>query len=137
MILKVRHAMKPDPQVVDSETTVTEAACRMIQAGQDTVIVVDGDTIRGTVDLKNLVRYTYTQGFRPHQTPIGEITNCDIILARPNTSLEDCLTIMTELKQSTLPVVDGKLVGSINIHDLLKTQPKTKPLAIMPEIPNP
>lgn len=134
MILKVRHAMKPDPQVVDSETTVTEAACRMIQAGQDTVIVVDGDKIKGTVDLRNIVRYTYTQGFRPHQTPISEITNNDIILARPNTSLEDCLTIMTELKQDTLPVVDGKLVGSINIHDLLKAQPGTKPHLVNPEI---
>jgi CBS domain-containing protein len=134
MILKVRHAMKPNPAVVDSETMVTDAACKMIQAGQDTLIVQDGDNIRGTVDLRNLVRYTYTQGFRPHQTPISEITNCDIILARPNTSLEDCLTIMTELKQDTLPVVDGKLVGSINIHDLLKAQPQTKPHVVMPEI---
>jgi CBS domain-containing protein len=126
--------MKSDPQVVDCETTVTDAAYRMIQTGQDTVIVVEGDTIKGTVDLRNLLRYTYTQGFRPHQTPIGEITNKDIILARPNTSLEDCLTIMTELKQSTLPVVDGELVGSINIHDLLKAQPKTKPHLALPEI---
>ena len=134
MILKVRHAMKPNPAVVDSETMVKDAACQMIQAGQDTVIVADGDNIRGTVDLKSLLRYTYTQGFRPHQTPISEITNCDIILARPNTSLEDCLTIMTELQQSTLPVVDGKLVGSINIHDLLRAQPKTKPHLVAPEI---
>jgi len=134
MILKVRHAMKSNPTVVDSETMVTDAAYRMIQEGQDTVIVVDGEKIRGTVDLRCLTRYTYTQGFRPHQTPIGEITNNDIILARPNTSLEDCLTIMTELKQNTLPVVDGKLVGSINIHDLLKAQPGTKPSLVVPQV---
>ncbi len=131
MILRVRHAMNTAPTVVQAEITVTEAATRLIQTGQDTVIVLDGDKIKGTVDMKNILRYTYTQGFRPHQTPISEIANSEIILARPNTSLEDALTIMTELKQDTLPVVDGALVGSINIHDLLKTQPKTKPLQAM------
>jgi len=58
MILRVRHAMKSDPQVVDCETTVTDAAYRMIQTGQDTVIVVEGDTIKGTVELRNLLRHT-------------------------------------------------------------------------------
>ena len=127
MILRVRHAMNTAPQVVDCETPVSDTAYRMIQAGTDTVIVTEGKKIKGTVDLRNILRYTYTEGFRPRQTPIGEIANSDIILARPNTSLEDALTIMTELKQDTLPVVDGELVGSINIHDLLKAQPKTKP----------
>ena len=132
MILKVRHAMKTNPTIADIETTVTEAVHKMIQSGQDSIFVLDGESIKGVVDLRNVLRYTYTEGFRPNQTPVSEITNSDIILARPNTSLEDCLTIMTELKQNTLPVVDNKLVGSINIHDLLKTQPQTKPLETSP-----
>ena len=132
MILKVRHAMKPNPTIADTETTVTEAVHMMIQSGTDSIFVMDGNDIRGIVDLRCVLRYTYTEGFRPNQTPVSEITNCDIILARPNTSLEDALTIMTELKQTTLPVVDDKLVGSINIHDLLKTQPQTKPLETSP-----
>ena len=131
MILRVRHAMNTAPTIIQSETTVTETATTLIQTGQDTAIIVEGEKIRGTVDIRNILRYTYTQGFRPHQTPVSEITNSDIILARPNTSLEDALTIMTELKQDTLPVVDGTLVGSINIHDLLKAQPQTKPLQVM------
>lgn len=128
MILKVRHAMKSHPTTVDSEATVTETAHIMIQSGEDTLIVLDREKIKGTVDLRCLLRYTNTQGFRPNQTPVCEITNCDVVLTRPNTSLEDALTIMTERKQDTLPVVDDELVGSINIHDLLKAQPQTKPL---------
>jgi CBS domain-containing protein len=134
MILKVRHAMKTNPTIVDMDTTVTEAAHMMIQSGQDAIFVVDGKEIKGIVDLKNVVRYTYTEGFRPSQTPVSEITNEEIILARPNTSLEDALTIMTEFKQDTLPVVDRELVGSINIHDLLKAQPQTKPLETSPHL---
>jgi len=134
MILKVRHAMKNNPTIVDMDTTVTEAARKMIQSGHDAIFVVEGKEIKGIVDLKNVVRYTYTEGFRPNQTPVSEITNDEIILARPSTSLEDALTIMTELKQDTLPVVDKELVGSINIYDLLRAQPQTKPLKTSPHL---
>ena len=132
MILKVKHAMRSDPTIVDKDITVAEAAHRLIQSGHDTIFVVDRKEIKGVVNLKNVVRYTYTEGFRPSQTPVSEITNEEIILARPNTSLEDVLTIMTELKQGTLPVVDEELVGSINIYDLLRAQPQTKPLETSP-----
>lgn len=128
MIIKVRLAMKTHPTTVDTDTSVSEAARMMIQSGADTLIVLENNIIKGTVDLRNVLRYTYTQGFRPNQTPVGEITNSNIVFVRSNTSLEDALTIMTEMKQDTLPVVDDELVGSINIHDLLKAQPQTKPL---------
>jgi CBS domain-containing protein len=126
--------MNTTPHTVDADTTVTETARNMIQTGATTAIVTKGDKIKGIVTQSSILRYTYTPGFRPQQTPVSEITNNDIILARPNTSLEDCLTIMTELKQDTLPVVDNKLVGSINIHDLLHAKPHTKPQQTMPPI---
>ena len=130
MILKVRHAMRHEPATIDSETSVEETAQVMIQSGLDTIIVINQDKILGTSNLRNVLRYTYTEGFRPSQTPISEITNPDIIFVRPNTSLEDALTIMTETNQDTLPVVDGALVGTINIRDLLKTQPQTRPTPV-------
>ena len=128
MILQVRHVMHTDPPTVDGELTVTETAHRMIQSGQDTVIVMKDQDIKGTVDLRNIVRYTYTQGFRPNQTPISEIINTNTVLARPTTSLEDAITIMTETKQYTLAVVDDSLVGCISICDILKAKPDIKPL---------
>jgi CBS domain-containing protein len=126
--------MQTQPPTVDAEETVTETALRMIQSGQDTMIVLDENHIKGTVDLRNVLRYTYTQGFRPNQTPVGEITNSNTIFARPTTSLEDALTIMTETRQYTLAVVDDDLVGSITIYDLLKAQPHTKPLETSPHM---
>jgi CBS domain-containing protein len=130
MILKVRHAMRHEPLTIDAETPVSETAQVLIQAGLDTLIVVDRDNILGTINLRSVLRYTYTEGFRPNQTPISEITNSNVIFVRPNTSLEDALTIMTETNQDTLPVVDGELVGTINITDLLKTQPQTRPTPV-------
>ncbi|TRO53569.1 CBS domain-containing protein [Candidatus Bathyarchaeota archaeon] len=131
MILQVRHAMQTKPYTIDSEETVTETAYRMIQIGTDTLVVLYENEIKGTIDQRDVLRYTYTQGFRPNQTPVSEITNSDVVFARPTTSLEDALTIMTETKQYTLAVVDRELVGTINIFDLLKAQPQTKPLEVI------
>jgi CBS domain-containing protein len=89
--------------------------------------VLDKKKIKGIIDSHKIFRYTYTEGFRPNQTPVGEIANSGIVLARPNTSLEDALALMIELKQETLPVVNSKPVGTINIYELLKFQLKTKP----------
>ena len=128
MILQVRHAMKQKPPIIDYESTVIEAAQKLIQTGYDTIIVMAGSEIKGVVTVKKLLYYTYTQGFRPKQVPISEITDTEILLVRPTTSLEETLTIMIETKNNTLPVVDNKLLGTININDLLKTQPQTKPI---------
>ena len=128
MILQVRHAMKQKPPIIDYESTVIEAARKLIQTGYDIIIVMEGSEIKGVVTVQKLLYYTYTQGFRPKQVPISEITDTEILLVRPSTSLEETLNIMIETKQNTLPVVDNKLLGTINIIDLLKTQPQTKPI---------
>jgi signal-transduction protein with cAMP-binding, CBS, and nucleotidyltransferase domain len=120
--------MKQKPPIIDCESTVIEAAQKLIQTGYDTIIVMAESEIKGVVTVQKLLYYTYTQGFRPKQVPISEITDTEILLVRPSTSLEETLTIMIETKHNTLPVVDNKLLGTININDLLKTQPQTKPI---------
>jgi CBS domain-containing protein len=127
--------MRSDPVFIDSEVSVTEAIQIMVQTGQDVLIVSDGDQIMGIVDPRVILRYTYTEGFRPNQTPVSEITNSEIIFARSNTNIEDVLAIMIEERQDTLPVVDAELVGYINIFDILKTQlHRTKTEVISPMV---
>jgi CBS domain-containing protein len=118
--------MKLNPPTIDSEKTVIEAAQKMIHTGYDTVIVTSKNEINGVVTIQKLLKYTYTKGFRPKQVPISEIVDTDILLVRPSTSLEETLTIMVETGHNTIPVVNNELLGTINIHDLLKTQPQTK-----------
>ena len=89
MIFKVRHVMKSDPIIVDAEASVAEAAYIMVQTGQDILIVSDGAQIMGIVDPRVILRYTYTEGFRPNQTPVSEITKSEIVFARSNSKLED------------------------------------------------
>lgn len=124
MSLKVRHAMKAHPYTVPHKATVTETAWMMITAGIDTIIVTKNDEILGSVTVKEILRHTYTPGFNPEEAKIGSITNEEIMLARPNTSLNDVRALLTESDVDTLPVVDKELVGYITLRDLLTVQPE-------------
>jgi CBS domain-containing protein len=98
----------------------------MITAGIDTIIVTKNGEILGSVTVNDILRYTYTPGFNPKKTSIESITNEEIMLARPTTTLSDVRTILTESKVYTLPVVDKELVGYITLRDLLTVQPEQK-----------
>ena len=124
MILQVRHAMKGHPFTIPHDASVTETAQTMITAGIDTIVVIKNDEILGVVTSNDILRYTYTSGFNPAKTTVEGITNEDIILARPTTSLDDVRNIMTESTTNTLPVVDRELVGYITLRDLIRVQPE-------------
>lgn len=123
MILQVRHVMKEHPFIVPDDASVTETAQLMITAGIETIVVTKKEEILGTVTSNDILRYTFTQGFNPAKTNVGSITNEEIMLARPNTSLEDIRKILTESGSNTLPVVDKELVGYITLRDLIEVQP--------------
>ena len=126
MILQVRHAMKGHPFTIPHDATVTETAQTMITAGIDTIVVTKRDEILGVVTSTDILRYTYTSGFNPAKTNVEAITEEDIMLARPTTSLDDVRNILTETEMNTLPVVDKELVGYITIRDLIRVQPEKK-----------
>ncbi len=123
-MLQVRHAMKTHPFTMPHDASVTETAQTMITAGIDTIVVIKQEEILGTVTSNDVLRYTYTADFNPAKTTVETITNEDIMLARPNTSLADVRNIFTESGINTLPVVDKELVGYITLRDMIRVQPK-------------
>jgi CBS domain-containing protein len=124
MILQVRHAMGGHPYTVPHDAKVTDVARMMITAGINTIIVTRDHEILGSVTVNDILRHTYKPGFNPNEETIGSITDEDIMLARPTTSLSDVRAILTESNVDALPVVDRELVGYITLRDLLKVQPE-------------
>ena len=116
--------MTGHPHSIPHDATVTETAMTMITAGIDTIVVTNKKDIFGAVTSNDILRYTYTADFNPAKTPVGSITNEDIMLARPSTSLYDVRNIMTESRTNTLAVVDKELVGYITLRDLIRVQPE-------------
>jgi len=120
MRLQVRHAMNRDPVTIQHDYTVREAARMMIDFGLDTLIVTVEDEILGAVTYRDVLNSLLTPGFDPDHATIGDVTDEDLVMVRPSTSLGDATEIMLEADRGTLPVVDGELVGYISFSDILK-----------------
>jgi CBS domain-containing protein len=54
-------------------------------------------------------------------TPVQAIMETNVIYAKPEQSVEECMAVMTDKKVRHLPVIqDGSLIGIISIGDLVQ-----------------
>jgi CBS domain-containing protein len=95
-------------------------------------VVTENEEILGIVTSDVILKYTYSADFNPAKTMVERITEENIMLARPTTSLDDVRTILTETGRNTIPVVDKELVGYITIRDLLTVKPEKTEAQVIP-----
>ena len=54
-------------------------------------------------------------------TPVRDIMSAPVITVQPETSVEQCMQLMTERRVRHLPVLDaGRVIGVVSIGDLVK-----------------
>ena len=133
MIPRVRHIMKRDPVTVDENYTVREAALVMIEFAIENLLVTSNRKTLGAVTYRDIIRYLIKTESDPNDTFIGEITDQNMILVRPNTPLEDAITLMLETDRNTLPVVDSEIVGYISYTDILRAVKRIEAIPIAEE----
>ena len=87
---------------------VDESNGKRIPAG----IVTDRDVTVGVVAL----------GLDPERTPLGEVIGPEIVCAREDTGVAECVAMMRQKGLRRLPVVDaaGVLVGLVAADDMLE-----------------
>ncbi|MGV6859212.1 MAG: KpsF/GutQ family sugar-phosphate isomerase [bacterium] len=116
----VMHADADIPQV-GPDTLMSDALVEISQKGLGFTTIVDQGTLVGVYTDGDL-RRSFENPVDIHSTPIREqmITPCTSI--HVNALAVDALNLMEEKGISALPVLssDEKLVGAINMHDLLR-----------------
>ena len=133
MIPRVRHIMKRDPVTVDEDYTVREAALVMIEFAIENLLVTSNQKPLGAVTYRDIIRYLLRREPDLDYTFIGEITDQNMILVRPNTPLEDAITLMLETGRNILPVVDSEIVGYISYTDILRAVQRIEAIPISEE----
>jgi signal-transduction protein with cAMP-binding, CBS, and nucleotidyltransferase domain len=105
---------------VDAEATVLEAAQMMIDANVGSLLVSVDGRIKGIVTERDYLRRVVLEG-RDSATSVGEIMTSPLIVVSPDTSVEDCQSLITERRIRHLPVAEGgEVVGMISIGDVVK-----------------
>jgi CBS domain-containing protein len=108
---------------IRGDASVFEAVKAMVDANVGSLLVTDGDEIAGIVTERDYLRRAALAGRSDDATPVREIMSAPVICVTPETSIDECMALMTERRIRHVPVVDsGELVGMISIGDLVKFQ---------------
>jgi signal-transduction protein with cAMP-binding, CBS, and nucleotidyltransferase domain len=108
---------------VDADATVFDAAQRMIDANVGAMLVSVRGRISGIVTERDYLRRVTLEGRADRDTPVREIMSSPLIVISPDTTIDECMALMTEQRIRHLPVAEhGDVVGVISIGDVVKFQ---------------
>ena len=106
---------------ITKDASVFDAIKLMADRGVGSLLVMDGDELKGIVTERDYARKVIIKGRASESTPVADIMTTDLVTASLTQSVNDCMTLMSERRIRHLPVlVDGKVAGMISIGDLVQ-----------------
>lgn len=121
--LKQLLAEKSRPlAVVAPGDSVFHALGIMAKHDVGAVLVLDGEQLVGIFSERDYARKIILQGKTSKETLVREIMSDRVAYVSPETTLDQCMALMTEKHFRHLPVLenDERLVGMVSIGDLVK-----------------
>jgi CBS domain-containing protein len=101
------------------EATVFEAIQLMAARNSGALVVMSGDRLEGIFTERDYTRKVALQGKSSKDTLVSELLSHQVHVATPQSTVEDCMRIMTDNRVRHLPVLNGEtLVGVVSIGDL-------------------
>ena len=99
---------------------VLDAAVRMNELGIGGLVVVDGDRAIGMFTERDILRRVVAARADPATTRVRDVMTTPIAMCRPDTTIAECRSMMTEKRVRHLPIMDGSaLRGIVTIGDIL------------------
>lgn len=117
---RVREVMVHDVMTVDASATLAEAARRMRDGNVGALPVVSDGQLVGMITDRDLVVRAMADGVDPSAARIGGFSTRDLVCARPESSIEEAMEVMSECQIGRLPVVDrdNRVVGMVTLSSL-------------------
>ena len=120
-VLDILEEKGNDVYRIDADETVLEAARRMVEANVGSLLVtVEGEVV-GIVTERDYLRRVAVEERTGTDTFVREIMSSPLIVVTPQTSIDECMALMTDRRIRHLPVTNGgEVVGMVSIGDLVK-----------------
>jgi CBS domain-containing protein len=110
---------------IEADASVLDAVKRMVEANIGSLVVTDGDEIAGIVTERDYLRRVAHEGPADEQVAVREIMSSPLIVVNPQTTIDECMAVMTDQRIRHVPVVDkGEVVGIVSIGDVVKFKSK-------------
>jgi CBS domain-containing protein len=106
---------------VGPETPVLEAIRAMAEHHVGALLVMKGEVLAGIVSERDYARKVILLGRSSGDTPVRDIMTTPVLTVSPETSVEQCMQLVTDKRVRHLPVLEaGRVVGMVSIGDLVK-----------------
>ena len=106
---------------ISPDTIVFNALEIMVEKNVSALLVMENEKLVGIFSEKDYARKVILKGKSSRETRIGEIMTGELITVSPDTTIDECMRLMTNKFIRHLPVVeDGNLIGIISIGDVVK-----------------
>jgi CBS domain-containing protein len=117
---------------VSPETTLLRALEIMADKNIGSVLVLDAQRVlAGIFSERDFVRKIIIKGRAMETTAVKEIMTSRVLYVTPETTIADCMSLMTEKRIRHLPVLEGgKAIGVVSIGDIVKELLKEQELMI-------
>ncbi len=120
----IGEIMKKKVIFLPQEGTVKEAAKLMKENRVGSVVIVEGSAVRGIVTERDIVRKVVAKG-KSYDTKVEEIMSSPVIVATPDTTIDQAARVMKEEGIRKLPIIDknGYLQGIVTSDDIVRVFP--------------
>jgi CBS domain-containing protein len=106
---------------VAPDLSVFDAIKLMADKLVGSLIVMDGEQLRGIVTERDYARKVIIKGRSSESTLVSEIMSTDVLTTSSSQTVNQCMELMTERRIRHLPVVeDDRVIGMISIGDLVQ-----------------
>lgn len=110
-----------DVLTIESDASVYDAVKRMVERNVGSLLVTVNGRIEGIVTERDYLRRVTLEGRNDRETPVAEIMSSSLIVVTPETSVDECMSVMTDHRIRHVPVVDdGEIVAVVSIGDVVK-----------------
>ena len=108
-------------KTIDSKRSVYEAIVMMDDHHIGSLVVTDDGKLAGVVTERDYACKIIVKGRASKTTQIGDIMSDRLVVVKPETTINECMALMTDKRIRHLPVLDGEeLVGLVSIGDVVK-----------------
>ena len=119
IVPRVRDLMTSEVVTVEPQTSIADAARRMIQQEKGPLPVVEGDRPVAMVTDRDIIARVVAEGRDPNSVTVEDIATRELVTIGPDQDVTQAARLMAEHQLDRLLVVEGgRLVGIISEADI-------------------
>src|SRR5438105_15883143 len=123
--MQIREVMSHDVDLIDPNSTIRDAACKMRSDDIGALPVGENDRLIGMVTDRDLAIRCIAEDCVPSETTVREAMSKKICYCFEDDDLDEAAQIMAEHQVRRLPVLNSnkRLVGIVSLGDLSRCEP--------------